>query len=48
MTRPNTYLIRMAVFLLLVLLVAALLSPVLLTAFGNNPRAQQPDPAGRC
>jgi MotA/TolQ/ExbB proton channel family len=37
MTRPNTYLIRMGVFLLLVLLVAALLSPVLLTAYGNNP-----------
>ena len=37
MTRPNTYLIRMAAFLLAVLVVAGLLSPVLLTAFGNNP-----------
>jgi hypothetical protein len=37
MTRPTTYLIRMGIFLLLVLLVAALLSPVLLTAYGNNP-----------
>ncbi len=37
MTRPNTYLVRMGVFLLLVLLVAALLSPVLLTAYANNP-----------
>jgi hypothetical protein len=37
MTRPNKYLIRMAVFLALVLLVAALLSPVLLTAYANNP-----------
>jgi methyl-accepting chemotaxis protein len=37
MTRPNTYLIRMGVFLLLVLLVGALLSPVLLIAYANNP-----------
>ena len=37
MTRPNTYLIRMAAFLLAVLIVAALLSGVLLTAFANNP-----------
>ena len=37
MTRPNTYLIRMGVFLLAVVIVAALLSPVLLMAFGNNP-----------
>ena len=37
MTRPNKYLIRMAVFLALVLLVAALLSPVLLAAYSNNP-----------
>jgi hypothetical protein len=37
MTRPNTYLIRMAVFLVAVLVVAAVLSGVLLTAFGNNP-----------
>jgi hypothetical protein len=37
MTRPTTYLIRMGIFLLFVLLVAALLSPVLLTAYGNNP-----------
>jgi methyl-accepting chemotaxis protein len=36
-TRPNIYLIRMAVFLLAVLIVAAVLSRVLLTAFGNNP-----------
>jgi methyl-accepting chemotaxis protein len=37
MTRPNVYLIRMGMFLLAVLLVAALLSPVLLIAFDNNP-----------
>jgi methyl-accepting chemotaxis protein len=37
MTRPHTYLIRMGVFLLVVMVVAALLSPVLLTAFANNP-----------
>ena len=37
MTRPTTYLIRMGVFLLLVVLVAALLSPVLFTAYANNP-----------
>ena len=37
MTRPNTYLIRMAAFLVAVMVVAGLLSPVLLTAFGNNP-----------
>ena len=37
MTRPNTYLIRMAVFLVAVIIVAILLSRVLLTAFGNNP-----------
>ncbi len=37
MTRPNVYLIRMAVFLLAVFIVAALLSPVLLGAFANNP-----------
>jgi len=36
-TRPNTYLIRMAAFLVAVMVVAGLLSPVLLTAFGNNP-----------
>jgi hypothetical protein len=36
-TRPNTYLIRMAIFLAVVLAVAAMLSPVLLTAFSNNP-----------
>ncbi len=37
MTRPNVYLLRMAVFLIAVLIVAALLSPVLLVAYGNNP-----------
>ena len=37
MTRPNTYLLRMAAFLVAVLIVAGVLSPVLLTAFGNNP-----------
>ena len=37
MTRPNIYLIRMAVFLVAVLGVAAALSPVLLSAYGNNP-----------
>jgi hypothetical protein len=36
-TRPNVYLLRMAVFLIAVLIVAALLSPVLLGAYGNNP-----------
>ena len=37
MTRPNVYLIRMAVFLVAVLVVAALLSPVLLTALATIP-----------
>ena len=37
MTRPNTYLIRMLVFLLAVAAVAAVLSPSLLTAFQTNP-----------
>jgi len=37
MTRPSGYLIRMLVFLLVVGIVAALLSPVLITAFNNNP-----------
>ena len=37
MTRPGVYLIRMAIFLAAVIAVAALLSPVLLTAFDNNP-----------
>ncbi len=37
MTRPNRYLIRMAVFLVAVITVAALLSPVLLGAYANNP-----------
>ena len=37
MTRPNTYLIRMAVFLLAVLIVAALLSSALTIAFASNP-----------
>jgi len=36
-TRPNRYLIRMAIFLAAVLAVAAVLSPVLLTAYANNP-----------
>ena len=37
MTRPGGYLIRMLVFLLVVGAVAGLLSPVLITAFENNP-----------
>ena len=37
MTRPSAYVIRMLVFLLAVAIVAALLSPVLITAFNNNP-----------
>ncbi len=37
MTRPNTYLIRMAVFLGLVLVVVVLLSGALADAFSNNP-----------
>ena len=37
MTKPTTYLIRMLVFLAAVLVVAALLSGALLTAFSNNP-----------
>lgn len=37
MTRPNTYLIRMAVFLLAVLVVTLLLSSALATAFASNP-----------
>ncbi|MGI4946527.1 MAG: hypothetical protein ACRYHQ_39215 [Janthinobacterium lividum] len=37
MTRPNTYLIRMAVFLALVLVVVVLLSSALADAFSNNP-----------
>ena len=37
MTRPNVFLIRVAVFLVAVLAVAAVLSPVLLNAYGNNP-----------
>ena len=37
MTRPSGYLIRMLVFLVAVGIVAGLLSPVLLTAFNNNP-----------
>jgi hypothetical protein len=37
MTRPSSYLIRMLVFLVAVGIVAALLSPVLITAFDNNP-----------
>ncbi len=37
MTRPTTYLIRMAVFLALVAAAVAFLSPVLWTIFWNNP-----------
>jgi hypothetical protein len=37
MTRPAAYLIRMLLFLVAVAVVAGLLSPVLLTAFENNP-----------
>ncbi len=37
MTNPAAYLLRMAAFLVVVLGVAGLLSPVLLTAFENNP-----------
>ena len=37
MIRPNRYLIRMAIFLVAVLAVAAALSPVLLGAYANNP-----------
>ena len=37
MTRPSGYLIRMLVFLVMVGAVAGLLSPVLITAFQNNP-----------
>jgi methyl-accepting chemotaxis protein len=36
-TRPNVYLIRMAIFLLAVIVVAVVLSQVLLGAFNNNP-----------
>jgi methyl-accepting chemotaxis protein len=36
-TRPNLYLVRMAVFLVAVLGVAGALSPVLVNAYGNNP-----------
>jgi hypothetical protein len=37
MTRPSGYLIRMLVFLVAVAIGAALLSPVLISAFDNNP-----------
>src|SRR5579864_383058 len=37
MTRPNIYLVRMAVFLVAVAIVAAVLSPVLLSVYSNNP-----------
>lgn len=37
MTRPTVFLVRMIVFLMLVGVVAGLLSPVLITAFNNNP-----------
>jgi hypothetical protein len=36
-TRPNVYLIRMAVFLVAVIAVAGVLSPVLLGVYANNP-----------
>jgi hypothetical protein len=36
-TRPTIFLVRMVVFLVLVAVVAALLSPVLVQAFNNNP-----------
>src|ERR1700752_927143 len=38
MTRPTIYLVRMAVFLVAVAIVAAVLSEVLINAFRNNPR----------
>ena len=37
MTRPTTFLVRMALFLAAVLVVAGVLSSVLLVAFANNP-----------
>src|ERR1700734_768815 len=37
MTRPNTYLVRMLVFLAVVLAVTGLLADRLMTAFANNP-----------
>ena len=37
MTRPKTYLVRMLVFLLAVMVVAGLLSTALITAFSSNP-----------
>ena len=37
MTKPTLYVVRMVVFLAVVGVVAVLLRPVLLTAFGNNP-----------
>ncbi|WP_428491102.1 flagellar motor protein MotA [Rhodopila sp.] len=37
MTRPSGYLVRMLVFLVAVAIVAALLAPVLITTFNNNP-----------
>src|SRR5271156_5608213 len=37
MTKPGIYLLRMLVFLAAVAVVAGLLSPVLITAFHNNP-----------
>ncbi len=37
MTRPTTFLVRMVLFLAAVLVAAAVLSPVLLVAFANNP-----------
>jgi hypothetical protein len=37
MTHPRNYLLRMIAFLIAVLALAALLSPVLITAFMNNP-----------
>ncbi len=37
MTRPNSYLVRMALFLIAVIVIAVLLSGALITAFSSNP-----------
>ncbi len=37
MTRPNSYLVRMALFLIAVIVIAVLLSGALITAFASNP-----------
>lgn len=37
MTRPNSYLVRMALFLIAVVVIAVLLSGALITAFASNP-----------